>query len=87
MTYNEEKKRYEFVFDVNGRKEAFYVSDDLLANATNGELMTLFAVRIQYIIEDCLSKRDMDVKARAEVHMALHGTDYSFKRIKEMCNE
>lgn len=56
MIYNEEKKRYEFVFDVDGEVEDFYVSDELLANATNSELMTLFSVRIKFIIEDCLRR-------------------------------
>lgn len=74
MTYNEDKKRYEFVFDIGGKEEAFYVSDTLLKNSTDDEMMSHFDVRIKYIIDDFLTRKD--ASERVKVHMALHGTNY-----------
>ena len=56
MTYNKDEKRYEFIYDLNGKEECFYVTEKLLDVIEHNDLMTLFSERIGYIIADCLSE-------------------------------
>lgn len=51
LKYNNAKKRYEFTLSEG--KETFYISDDLIANSTTEELMTLLYVRMKFMLENC----------------------------------